>query len=262
AGDMSVRVLRVVGEKLYAAGGSDWRPHMWHSDDQGRSWKRLPNPVHGDLFKDGVDLVDIASDGSSTMALGLEPTVLQLRNDRWQDVTSDEFPNGGVQPFATSVARKGDTTIVAGGRYTAARGDTRERYVGQVWRKTDGAWEPVESEAFEHGHILDVAAYDGGFVAVGFEDFGVASERPIGGDASPDAIIWTSEDGVEWTRVGASQPRIDTDDLTLLPDATEEMAAVIAQMEAEAAPVTDAPAGGDGTHSLSGVAALAQGFAA
>src|SRR5690606_38027727 len=156
AGDMSVRVLRVVGEKLYAAGGSDWRPHMWHSDDQGRSWKRLPNPVHGDLFKDGVYLVDIASDGSSTRALGLEPTVLQLRNDRWQDVTSDEFPNGGVQPFATSVARKGDTTIVAGGRYTAARGDTRERYVGQVWRKTDGAWEPVESEAFEHGHILDV----------------------------------------------------------------------------------------------------------
>ncbi|MFP3899616.1 MAG: WD40/YVTN/BNR-like repeat-containing protein [Acidimicrobiia bacterium] len=366
AGDLAVRSLSVNDGTVFAAGGSDWRPHVWRSTDAGRSWERLPNPVHGGLFKDGVALVDAAARGDIVLALGLEPTVLRLSDGRWQDATghpqdgtssaseasvsclpdgrrdapvplptdeqadgdgggdggegngegagdgggngggdaggdggaeqggggdgggdapeageqpsegeedepgeeadeedASEFPDGGVQPFATSVARKDGTTVVVGGRYTAPRGATRECYAGQVWTLDGGTWQPIESNAFDHGRIVDVTAYDGGFVAVGFEDFGVAAQRKlIGADVSPDAIIWTSPDGEEWTRIASHQPRVDQEDLELIPDATQEMAGAIVSLEAEQAPMSDPPAGGDGTHSLAGVAPVGKGFAA
>ena len=119
---MTVRSLTVDGSGVLAAGGSKWRPHVWRSADGGQSWSLQPPPVHGEVFQDGVQIVDVASSASvPAVAIGSGPAVLRL-TARWEDVTSDAFPRGGAQPFASAVADSPDVTIAAGGRYTAPAG--------------------------------------------------------------------------------------------------------------------------------------------
>jgi hypothetical protein len=263
ASDLVVRSLSVgEGGSLVAAGGNDWRPRVWRSTDAGVSWEELPDPVHGEMFQDGVALRDAVSADGVTVALGAEPSVLLLAGARWEDATGDEFPKGGTQPFATSVAAGPEGVIAAGGQYTAGSGQTRERYVGQVWRDSDGTWEAVESEMLSAGHIMDLTAFEGGYAAVGFEDFGLAHERGFVSDAEPDGIVWISENGTDWARIGTADARIDDEYLQFLEDPSPEQAEIIVGIELEAPPHSVAPAGGDGTRSLSAVAPLAAGYIA
>jgi hypothetical protein len=272
ANDMAVRALSVHGDDVLAAGGARARPHLWRSDDAGASWSRLPNPVVSGQFVDGIDLVAAASDGSTTLALGAEPTVLQLSGERWVETTEDSFPDGGSKPVATSVLIDDDTTIVGGYLLDSPRQGDPKRYRGHAWRRDGGGrFNPVEPEElpqdFASGSIEALSLYDGGYVGVGVEDFAVARTRLISGDNSPNAMVWTSEDGEEWARQAATPPGVDIDEaaeiLALLetgdPEALAESAISLA---AEEPWVTQAPAGGRGTRALRGVAPLDEGFIA
>jgi hypothetical protein len=272
ANDLAVRALSVNGDDVLAAGGARARPHLWRSSDAGASWSRLPNPVVSGQFLDGIDLVAAASDGSTTHALGAEPTVLQLSGERWVETTDDSFPDGGSKPVATSVLVDDDTTIVGGYLLDSARQGDPKRYRGHVWRRDGGGGfsvvEPEElPQDFESGSIDALSLYSGGYVGVGVEDFAVARTRLISGDNSPNAMVWVSEDGEEWVRQAATPPGVDIDEaaeiLALLetgdPEALAESAISLA---AEEPWVTQAPAGGTGTRALQGVAPLGEGFIA
>ena len=263
AADMAVRSLSVDGETLVAAGGSDWRPQIWRSGDAGATWELLPNPVGNGLFLDGVALEGAASRGDTTLAIGLEPTVLQLNRGRWQDATGDSFPKGGEQPFVGSAAAGDEATVVAGGRYRSPEGDTRERYVGQVWHREGDSWTAIDTDALAAGQMMDVVPYAGGFVAVGFEDFSEAKKRTAGNNSSPDGLIWTSADGREWERISARIPEINQ---ALLPvfaeNESDDIAGAITETAASQPLETSPPAGGPGTQALEAVAPLGDGFIA
>jgi WD40 repeat protein len=262
ASDLAVRSISLAPQGLIAAGGNDWRPRVWHSTDNGKTWNELANPVHGELFQSGVSLVDAEGVSGLTVALGSEPSVLLLAGSRWQDATGETFPQGGTQPFATSVATGADATIAAGGRYTAPTGEARENYTGQVWRRSGDGWDPVDSETLSAGHVMDTAPFAGGFVAVGFEDFGVADKRDIVGDSEPDGLLWVSPNGREWARIGVQDARINEEWLSYLNNPSPEQASAILSLELEAPPLSVAPAGGTGTRSLSAVSPLGEGFIA
>jgi hypothetical protein len=262
ARDLSVRSLSVSGTTLLASGGNDWRPHIWRSTDAGVNWKELANPVHGDLFQDGVSLRNAVESQGVTVALGANPAVLVLSGPRWEDATGDTFPTGGAQPFATSVAANADVEIAAGGRRTAPSGETREDYAGQIWREDGGGWEPVASENLAAGQVRDLTEFAGGFVAVGFENFGLANQREVVADKDPDGLVWVSPDGTTWGRIGHKNAEITADTLEYLENPRPELAPAIAALERGAPPESAAPAGGEGTRSLSGVAPLGDGFIA
>lgn len=262
--NLAVRSISVDSEGLLATGGTQWRPQVWRSVDQGKNWTLLANPSGRGLFEDGVALDSAAVVGRTTVALGLEPSVLRMTGDRWEDVTNDAFPDGGIQPFATSVAADGDVRLMAGGRYTAPRAAKREQFVGQVWSAGDGGWDPVDSGKLADGRILDLAHYEGGFVAVGLEDYGLAAQRNVG-DQSPDGLVWTSPDGKKWARVGATGPSIADDLIEAFAKddhSAEELANAIATEEVAQPPETVEPVGGRGTRSLEAVAPIGKGFIA
>jgi hypothetical protein len=264
AADLTIRSLSVGDGGILAAGGSDWRPALWRSPDNGRTWTLLPNPVDRGLFQDGVALEGAATRGDTTLALGLEPTVMRLDGDRWEDATGDQFPKGGDQPFTTSIAIREGTTILAGGRARAPAGDERERLVGQVWTERGDGWAAVDTDHLNAGQIMDVTAYSRGFLAVGSEDFSVAERRTAGENSDPDGLIWVSEDGRDWSRVGADIASINPDLIPLLAQNSDDanLPGVIAQTAADQPFETASPAGGAGTQSLDAVAPLGDGFIA
>lgn len=262
--NLAVRSITVDSEGLLATGGTQWRPQVWRSVDQGKRWTLLANPSGRGLFEDGVALESAAVVGSTTVALGLEPSVLRMTSDRWDDVTNDAFPDGGIQPFATSVAEDGDVRLMAGGRYTAPRAAKREQFVGQVWSAGDDGWDMVDSGKLADGRVMDLTHYDGGFVAVGLEDYGLAAQRNAG-DRSPDGLVWTSPDGKEWVRVGATGASIADELIEAFAKndhSAEELARAIATEEISQPPETVAPIGGRGTRSLEAVAPIGKGFIA
>lgn len=272
ANDLVVRSLSIHGDALLAAGGARARPHMWRSSDAGASWTLLPNPTYAGQFRDGVDLLAAADNGSVTLALGAEPTLLELSGVRWVEALDDTFPDGGSKPVATSVSIAGHTTIIGGYRLDSQREGEPQRYRAHVWRRDGegrfGVIEPEElPQDFGSGSIDAVSAYEDGYVAVGIEDFAVARERLIGGDSSPNGMVWTSEDGENWARQAAVPPGVDIEEaaeiLALLesgdPEALAESAISLA---AEEPWVTHPPAGGQGTRSLRAVAPLGDGFIA
>jgi hypothetical protein len=260
--DLAVRSLSVDGERMVAAGGNDWRPHVWRSDDAGVTWKEERSPVSGDLFQDGVSLRDAVTAQDSTVAIAAGPTVLVLKGPRWEEAPGDAFPKGGEQPFTTSVATGADAELAAGGRRTAPSGEAPENFDGQVWRHVDGAWRAQESENLAAGLVMDLAAFPGGFVAVGVENRALAAERGVVADKEPDGLVWVSPDGETWARIGTRSAEVNADYLEYLDDPRPELAPGIAALEATAPPESAPPVGGDGTRGLSGVAALGDGFIA
>jgi len=261
--DMTVRSLSADAGGVLATGGDRWRPHVWRSADGGASWQALPSPVHGDTYEDGVRLDDAAStDGVSAVALGSGPSVMVL-GSRWEDVTTDAFPRGGVQPFAAAVATGSKGTVAAGGLYTPASGDKREQFVGEVWREDGhGGWDTVSADALASGQVLDVVAFKGGFAAVGTEDFALATARGVSGDTGPDGTIWISPDGKAWGRIGITDARIEDAWLAYLDNPSQDAAGPIVAMEQELPPESVSPAGGSGTRELSAAAPFGDGFIA
>jgi hypothetical protein len=270
ARDMSVRELSVNGDEILAAGGDDWRPHLWHSLDGGNSWVLLGDDtgvVHGSLFQDGVALVDVGRHGDDIVALGAEPTVLELGdNNRWLDATgTDAFPTGGSKPAITSVLNYEGQMLTGGYHFLSPGQGQRERYTGSVWLGDPGDLTEIEPEGeAEHllaGKINDLSRFKGGYVAVGFEDFSLADKRTAA-DGEPDGIVFTSKEGDRWTRRAASLPEPNAELLSIL-DADPDVLAASAYDVIASQPVISAePAGGSGTRSLEAVAPLNDGFIA
>jgi len=263
AADYGVTSLSFADGGLTAVGGNDWRPHLWSSADEGKTWKPLPNPVYDTLFADGVSLVDSAAYDRTRVALGGEPNALYLNTSgRWQDASGKAFPNGGAQPFATAAVTGKQGTVVAGGRHTAPQGATRETYAGQIWVEADGGWQAVDSKQLAEGRITDVVATKSGYAAVGVEDFGLAAKRQYVGDKLPDGLVWTSPDGRKWTRVGATISKVPDEMLELIEDPSAAAATPITDILGSQPPETEEPAGGKGTRSLDAAAPLGSGFIA
>jgi hypothetical protein len=264
AADYRLTALSFDGGGITASGGAKWRPHTWWSTDGGKSWKMLPNPVHAGLFGDGVALVDSATAGNARVAIGSEPSVLYIDSaNRWQDASGDAFPNGGTQPFATSLAVGPKATVAAGYRHTAPKGATRETFGGQIWldRGASG-WEAIDSQKLAAGQLTDVVPFKGGFVAVGTEDFGVAAGREFLGDSQPDGLVWTSPDGRKWTRLGVTVSQVTEGDLRVIENPDASQAQVITGILASQPPETVEPAGGPGVRSLDAAAPIGNGFIA
>jgi hypothetical protein len=264
AADYSVTSLSFDGSGITASGGNSWRPHTWWSTDGGQSWQLLPNPVHAGLFGDGVALVDSAASGKVRVAIGSEPSILYIDSaNRWQDASGDAFPNGGTQPFATSLAVGPKATVAAGYRHSAPKGATRETFGGQIWldRGASG-WEAIDSKTLAAGQLTDVVPFKGGFVAVGTEDFGVAAGRQFLGDSQPDGLVWTSPDGRKWTRLGATLSQVTEGDLQVIENPDAGQAQVITGILASQPPETVGPAGGPGVRSLDAAAPISNGFIA
>jgi hypothetical protein len=264
AADYGVTSLSYDGAGITASGGNSWRPHSWWSSDGGESWRLLPNPVHAGLFGDGVALVDSAAAGRVRVAIGSEPSVLSIDSaNRWQDASGDAFPNGGAQPFATSLAAGPKAIVAAGYLHSAPKGATRETFGGQVWLdRGAGGWEAIDSKKLAAGQLTDVVPFKGGFVAVGTEDFGVAAKREFLGDSQPDGLVWTSPDGKEWTRLGAKLSEVTEGDLEVIENPDPEQAPVITGILAGQPLETVEPAGGPGVRSLDAAAAIGNGFIA
>jgi hypothetical protein len=268
ASDMTIRSLSVGsdGREILAAGGDDWRPHVWQSLDGGVNWRRIGEVVHGGLFEDGVALVDVARSGDQVVALGAEPTILQLENGRWLDATGHEsFPSGGKKPAATSVYSHDGKLLTAGYHFQNPGDGARERYTGGVWLGDGGDMTEVKPEKeAEHllaGKINDVTRFKAGYVAVGFEDFSLADKRSAA-DRKPDGLIWTSPNGKRWTRRAAHLPEPDPNLLSILDNDPNVIAQSAYDVIASQPMLTDDPAGGAGTRSLEAVAPLGSGFIA
>jgi hypothetical protein len=272
ATDMTVRSFSVNadGSEILASGGDDWRPQIWHSVDAGASWQLVGSGsvVHGGLFEDGVALVDVARFGDDVVALGGEPTVLQLQNRRWLDATDHgSFPTGGRKPAATSVLADRGKLLTAGYHLVSRTEDARERFTGSVWLGADDGddldeVEPKgEAEHLLAGMINDLSRFKGGYVAVGFEDFSLADKRNSI-DGKPNGLIWTSPNGKRWTRRATHLPEPDPNLLSILEGDPDVLAAAAYGVIANEPMLTDEPAGGSGTRSLEAVAPLGSGFIA
>ena len=60
----------------------------------------------------------------------------------------------------------------------------------RVWHSTDGvSWVEVPMPGRDEAWVKDAAVADGGIVAVG--------TRPGSGEQAPEAVVWSSEDGLE-----------------------------------------------------------------
>ena len=125
--------------------------------------------MHGELFQDGVTLRAAASLDGVTLAHRRRAQRAAPRRAPMGGRPADAFPKGEAQPFATSVATDGEgTTIAAGGLFTASVGERRARpspASSGAAPATGGR--RVDSTNLAAGHVLDVASFAGGFVAVG-----------------------------------------------------------------------------------------------
>ena len=101
-------------------------------------------------------------------------------------------------------------SVVAGGPGFVAVGsvdiEAQDELSGAVWTSTDGAsWSrvPHDDAIFNSGRISSVIVGGPGLVAVGSID--EHPDLPVGVGGGGDAAVWTSPDGVTWSRVSQDE---------------------------------------------------------
>ena len=254
---------------LIAAGGNDWQPVIWQSTDGGVTWAELPDPVHGDLFQDGVSLRAAASLDGVTVALGAEPSVLRL----------DRSPLGGRLRRRLPAQR--GTTVLHGGRHrrrgrSGGRDDRRGWPVHRIGRRGSARRSPVSCGAAPAtGGTRSTARTcrpvtsptsprsPAGSWPWASRTSASPSKRQDLNDSNPDGLLWLSRNGTDWARWGVADARVNEEFLAFIDDPSQAgIDAAIVQIEREAPPPSVEPAGGDGTRSLEAVSALGDGFIA
>jgi hypothetical protein len=130
----------------------------------------------------------------------------------WSRVTHDEAVFGGRRFYGMSSVTLGGPGLVAVGRSDAfGEGDPfNEGEVNEgdatVWTSVDGlAWSRVAHDEAVFGgdetqEMLDVTAGGPGLVAVGRDGAGGAWDNPILARGGQHPAVWTSVDGITWTR--------------------------------------------------------------
>jgi hypothetical protein len=215
-GDDDQWMMSVVaaGRGLVAVGsdqsGGDWDAAVWTSPD-GSTWTRVPHDEavfggdNGQAMRSvavgGPGLVAVgrdASGGDADAAVWTSPDGLT-----WTRVPHDEAVFGGDDWQVLA-------SVVAGGPGLVAIGldGPIDDWDAAVWTSPDGlTWTQVPHDETVFGgygsqDMWSVVAVGSGLVAVGYD----------GPDDDRDAAVWTSPDGLTWTRVPHDEAIFGGDD--------------------------------------------------
>jgi hypothetical protein len=203
-GDETGHVMSSVtagGPGLVAVGGAgrdDQHAAVWTSVD-GITWSRV---AHDEAVFGGGWMNSVTAGGPGLVAVGGadEHAAVWTSVDgiTWSRVAHDEVVFGGEEvPWMSSVSVGGPGLVAVGSKGTGGHVGPRLTLDAVVWTSVDGiTWSRIpHDEAVFGGETFrsmnSVTATSSGLVAVG-ED-GVGNE--------PGAAIWTSVDGITWTRV-------------------------------------------------------------
>ncbi len=185
----------------YDASGGDWDAAVWTSPD-GVVWSRVPHDESVFGGPDDQTIADVVAGGPGFVAVGRDysggdgDAAVWTSPDGvlWSRVPHDASVFGGRPDFQEmwGVVAGGPGLVAVGG-YDASGGD----WDAAVWTSPDGVlWSrvpPHDASVFggpDDQEMFGVAAGGPGLVAVG-RDWS-------GGDW--DAAVWTSPDGVLWSR--------------------------------------------------------------
>ncbi len=199
----SMSSVVAVGSGLVAVGydtsGGGGDAAVWTSAD-GVTWVRVP---HDEAIFDGDELQEmssVAAVGSGLVAVGHDVSggdsdaAVWTSPDglTWTRVPHDETVFGGTSDQEmSSVAAVGSGLVAVGHDSSGGEGDAA------VWTSPDGlTWTRVPHDETVFGGdywqaMNSVAAVGPGLVAVGYD----------GPGTDPDAAVWTSPDGLTWTRM-------------------------------------------------------------
>jgi hypothetical protein len=200
AADTDIRMTTVVAsdDGFIAAGyvgtlAGPIRAAFWTSPD-GTSWQRVPD---GPAFEGArVTGLAVAGDGSGLVAVGVSGDAQHVTDAvAWRSADGTSWTRSADSPSMHDVLMNAVTAAGADG-FVAVGTDVRSvRAVS--WTSADGdSWEQApDAPALDNFglkvEMRDVTTADVGFVAGGHVLFGTQF---------PAAALWTSDDGVTWTR--------------------------------------------------------------
>lgn len=175
------------GQVLVTSSAGD----VWTSGEDPDLYRAHPDPLAG---------AGVAREWSALLPAGVttafsSASIVGAGEDGWDDRAAELIPTPRVAVEVTGVAH-GPGGFVAVGVQQRVDDDGPGGFAtqGLAWRSADGrAWERLPTEpALSRTRLLDVAAYEGGFVAVGLA-------RREGAPRS--GRIFVSADGSDWTEV-------------------------------------------------------------
>ncbi len=195
--------LVAVGSVFEDGGG---RPAVWTSVD-GKSWIRVP---HNDaVFGGSEDLTirRVVQADAGLVAFGTEGDVLAGEFGVASWISPDGISWSRVTLDSDVFGEDVVDGLFAGGPGIVAIGTA-------LWTSSDGrAWTRFEHETALGGadaHLNDVISTDAGLIAVGMDR----------SDGEGDAAVWTSTDGLDWTRVPHDATVFGSDGKQLLSHVT------------------------------------------
>jgi hypothetical protein len=181
---------------------------VWTSGD-GLAWSRVP---HDEALFGGAEMTSVMAAGPGLVAVG--QAVSGSDTDAavwtsvdgivWSRIPHDEEVFGGPDNQTMNDITVGGPGLVAVGRDGAALWEYSGDQVAAVWTSVDGiTWSRVPRDPAVFGErqqtdrvMLGVTIGGPGLVAVGWD----ASDNKDATVWSPDAAVWTSVDGITWTR--------------------------------------------------------------
>ena len=214
------------GPGLVAVGSDGDFAAVWISVD-GITWSRVAHDeaVFGGLGPQGMNSVTVGGPGLVAVGVGAGRRISQWEENRtltwqvhapvwtsvdgltWSRVAHDEAVFGGL-----GAEGQGISSVIAAGPGLVAVGDVRDGGQGSdaaVWTSVDGiTWSRVPHDMTLVGgtgsqRMYSVTVTGAGLVAVGVDGgyyrHGIRYERP-------DAVVWTSVDGITWSRVAHDEP--------------------------------------------------------
>jgi hypothetical protein len=202
-GGSGLSSVTVAGPGLVAVGWNEENPAGWTSVD-GITWSRVPHDenVFGAAFMESV-----TAGGPGLVAVGMDgpwgdgdaAVWTSVDGFTWTRVPHDETVFGGVDSQVILDVTVGGPGLVAVGN-DGGRGwwDNNAENTAAVWTSPDGVnWSrvPHDETVFGNGGnpvMLSVTAGGPGLVAVG------ADLHP---ESLAETPVWTSPDGITWTRV-------------------------------------------------------------
>lgn len=193
-GDQEMRSVAVGGPGLVAVGSAGSEAAVWTSED-GWSWSRVE--ASGDVFGDRL-MNSVIAGGPGLVAVGSGPQGAAV----WTSVdgldwslVEDElgvFGSDGSSYMSTVVAA-GPGLVAAGSDRSGGMG------TGAVWTSAEGLeWSRLagDTDMFGgdgHHEVLSLTVGGPGLVAVGYQ-------HPVESNRHR-AAVWTSVDGLSWSRV-------------------------------------------------------------
>jgi len=180
-----------VGGPGFVAVGSDevegdgWAV-VWTSPD-GMTWSRVP---HDEAVFGNSGMSAVTAGGPGLVAVGDDHVWTSPDGITWSRVA-----DVGEEPNAGAVTTGGPGLVMVGIKVSADSGGEEGSLDAIVWTSQDGiTWSrvPHDEAIFGDAEVWGVTAGGPGLVAVGRGGFS---------DDDLDAVVWTSPDGMTWSRV-------------------------------------------------------------